>query len=162
MLGHLNRAALEGEAVEVLVDGTGGSSLLLPVDHVLDVTAVVEDPRSTALELEVDVAVDWNRDGILTRLDGGTFRRRSRWYSVELSHGLDEHEIDAVKLVVLRVAARAVVNPEGLATESMGGYVSGFAFDETRLPTLAAPDRRDLDRYRVELRGSATVTSAGS
>lgn len=162
VLGHLKRSSLEPEERTALLDGNGSTVLLLPGDRVVDVVEVVEDPRGDATELVDDEHFEWTGAGVLTRLDGSLWRRRARWYDVTFVEGLFPEEIDAVKGVVCRVAARALVNPEGLATESMGGYVSGFAFDETRLPTLAAGDRRDLDRYAVVGTRGHTRETAGS
>jgi len=162
VLGHLQRPSLEAVEAVGLIDGSGTPVMLLPADHIIDVISIVEDPRGAATDLAVDTAFDWNRDGILHRVDGGVWLRRSRWYEVTISYGLSANEIEAVKLVVLRVAARALVNPEGLSQESMGGYSAGFAFDESRLPTLAAPDRRELDLYRVSMAAPGIFEAVGS
>ena len=134
----------------VLMDGLGATQLLVPRFPLLDVPRIVEDPRGAATVLADAVDYTWSADGILERLDGYTFRRRPRWYEVHLEHGYAATPA-AVQLVVARVCARAIVNPEALATESAGGYTSGFAFDDTRIVTLAAPDRRDLFPYRVSV-----------
>lgn len=134
--------------ISELVDGTGSRDLLVARTPLLEVVSVVEDPRGAATELLEGTGFEWSAHGILERIDGSLWRRRFRWYEVLYRAGF-EAVPPAVELVVLRVAARAVTNPEGLATESGGGYVSGFAFDETRLPTLAPADRRDLDPYRL-------------
>jgi hypothetical protein len=132
----------------IVINGHGRVVELLPVLPVIDVVSVVEDPRGAATALEIDTAVEWSEEGILRRIDGYVFARRLRYYEVELEHGWPATPA-AVKLIVSRVTARAVVNPEALATESAGGYVSGFAFDDTRIVTLATPDRRELLRYKA-------------
>jgi hypothetical protein len=132
------------------LDGSGSRSLLLPKLPVVDVTDVVEDPDGGARALAVGSVVEWSTDGILRRLDGGIFARRLRWYVVTYDHGdATADELARVKLIVLRIAARALVNPEGLTQENVSGYGSTFGFDETRLATLAGPDRRELDEFRV-------------
>lgn len=141
------------EPTTVDLDGNGSYELLLPGAPVLAVASVVEDPdtlETTLHDTELDVTgyIEWSRHGILRRLDGGVFVRRFRWYRVAFRFGYEAVPED-VRNLVLRVAARAFGNPEGLATEAVGGYSAGFAFDDTRLPTLSAPDRRELDAFRL-------------
>lgn len=124
-----------------------GSVLLLPGWPVTAVTAVVDDPDGDDPTDIVD-DIEWDESGVVSFALGGAFTRRARGYEVTFTHGYPEVPED-VRNVVLRVAARAISNPEGLATEGTGGYNAGFAFDETRLPTLSAPDRRELDEYRL-------------
>jgi hypothetical protein len=162
VLGYLGRPSLTA-TVAATVDGSGTRTLLIPGDHLLDVSSVVEDPRDAATELVDGTGFEWSSTGILYRIDGGIFVRRPRWYEVVFEFGLTEPEIDTVKAVVLRVAARTLTNPEGLATESAGGYVSGFAFDATRLSHLADPERRDLDPLVVERGGGlGAIEASGS
>lgn len=151
VLDHCNRATftVTVEPETVLLDGTGTTVILLPAHPVVEVVEVIEDPRGDATELVEDVDFDWSAKGILTALVS-RWRRRSRWYRVAYRHGYPETP-EGVKLIVLRVAARAVTNPEGLATEGTPGYTAGFAFDATRLPTLSAPDRDDLEPYRIQV-----------
>lgn len=143
VLTYCRRAAFASTAVTVRVDGSGTSTVLLPGAPVTEVASVVEDPDGEATDLD---ALEFTSDGILVA--PGRFARRARWYEVTFTSGYAEVPED-VRNVVLRVAARAVTNPEGLATEGTTGYNAGFAFDETRLPTLSAPDRRELDPYRL-------------
>lgn len=135
-----------GDATE-RVDGSGTIVLLLPSTPVADVSAVVEDPDGDALELAAG-DFEWSADGILRRLDGGRWLRRFRYYEVTYDSGYDTVP-DTVKLVTLRVAARAIVNPEGLTQESAGGYAAGYGFDESRFAALAPADRRELEDYRL-------------
>lgn len=140
--------AVEGDVADL--DGNGSSSLLLPKLPVRAVSSVLEGPGLLApLELELGTdapAVEWNTDGILRRTDGGIFYRRLRYYRVTYDHG--EAPPDDVKLVVLRLCARAVTNPEGLTQENVAGYGSTFGFDTTRLAVLSDADRRELFEYR--------------
>lgn len=150
VLTYCRRDQFTEEEVTVRVDGNGGRELLLPGWPVTAVASVVEDPDgATPTDLLSPTAyVEWSADGILSTIGGGRFARRARWYEVTFTHGYPAVPED-VRNVVLRVAARAVSNPEGLATEGVGGYNAGFAFDDTRLPTLSTPDRRDLHEYRL-------------
>lgn len=154
ILGHLQRTELlpatEEAPTVVDLDGTGTGLLVLPLHPVVDLLELVEDPRGSATVLVDDVDFEWTRSGLVRHL-AGRFAYRARWYRATFRAGLTATDVDAVKGVACRVCARAVMNPEGLTNESAGGAVSGFAFDDTRLPTLSAPDRRDLERYRVQV-----------
>lgn len=148
VLAFCNRTAFEELEEELLLDGTGSGVILLPAHPVTEVSSIVEDPRGAATVLLEDVGFDWSAKGILTRIDGGRWIKRSRWYAATVKHGYAAVP-DAVKLVVKRLCARAATNPEGLATESAGGWVGGYAFDDTRLPTVSKPDARDLAPFVV-------------
>lgn len=145
VLTFTRRSSFTSTETTVRVGGTGTGTILLPGWPVSAVTAVVEDPDGDAPG-DLLAYVDWSEDGILTLLTGGRWAARPRFYEVTFTHGYDEVPED-VRNLVLRVAARAFSNPEGLATEGVGGYNAGFAFDDTRLPTLSAPDRRELAAY---------------
>lgn len=143
-------AAVEDEVVRL--DGNGSSSLLLPKLPVREIASLVEDPDGRfgeATELSFDEVVEWNEAGVVRRVDGGVFLNRLRFYAVTYSHG--EAAPDDVKLVVLRVCARAAVNPEGLAQETTAGYTAVFGQDATRLAVLSKPDRDELAPYRVSV-----------
>jgi len=144
VLAYCRRRTFAEVEDTVTLDGNGAYELLLPGAPVTAVSAVTEDPDGDGTDLLVDV--EWSADGILRRTAGGRFVRRFRWYTVTFTHGY-ETVPEAVRNVVLRVAARGVSNPEGLATEGIGGYNAGFAFDDTRLPTLSAPERRELGPF---------------
>jgi hypothetical protein len=140
----------------VHLSGKGATTLLLPETPVVAVTSVAEDPagENTALAGPDDDSpvYEWDDDGILTRIDGGVWRRRARWYVVTYDHGFadDSDELERIKQVVLRVAARAVVNPEGLTQEGAEGYSASYGADTSRLASLSPADRADLARYRVD------------
>jgi hypothetical protein len=145
VLAYTRRSSFTTSTSTVRVAGTGSSTLILPGWPVSAVTAVVEDPDGAAPGELVDY-VEWSEDGVLELLSGGRWAARRRFYEITFEHGYAEVPED-VRNLVLRVAARAFANPEGLATEGVGGYNAGFAFDDTRLPTLSAPDRRELEPY---------------
>lgn len=130
----------------VTLDGTGTDVLLLPELPVTDVTAVTDDGDALA---EADNWA-WTDTGILWRLGGNVWTAGRGRYEVTYDHG---HATipDAIRMVVLRVAARAVNNPEGLTQEGLGGYTAGYGFDSSRFAGLSDADRRELDPYRVAL-----------
>lgn len=135
--------AVEDEVLEV--DGNGSPSMLLPRLPVRGVTELLEDPAGAATELVDGVGFEWSSSGIVRRIDGGIFARRLRFYRVTYAHG--EAAPWSVKLVVLRVCARAAVNPEGATQENATGYGQTFGFDATRLASLSKPDLDDLENY---------------
>lgn len=148
--GYTRRSweAVDGD--EIRLAGTGAPLLLLPRLPVRALTSLVEDPDGGAVALAVtgaDRLVEWDEDGIVRRIDGGIFPRRLRFYAVTYNHG--EAPPEDVKLVVLRICARAVINPEGLTQENVSGYGSTFGFDTTRLAVLAPADKSELAEYRV-------------
>lgn len=125
-----------------VLNGNGSRVLLLPRPPVHDVTAVAEN----GVLLTAGTHYDWDRDGILRRIDGGVWWARARWYAVTYRHGWDG-VTEVPKFVVLRVAARAIENPTGLSQEGTGGYSTSYGFDSNRLPSLNDADRRDLAPY---------------
>lgn len=149
--GYCRRAFAATENEIIRLDGTGSRTLLLPNLPVAEVTEVVEAPGDATYELELidGTNFEWNEDGILRRLDGGRWVPRLRYYRVTYSHGEDVP--DDVKLVVLRICARAVVNPEGLSQENAAGYGSTFGFDESRLAVLSKADKAELADYRISV-----------
>lgn len=148
--GFTRRAweAVDGDVIRLA--GTGAPLLLLPKLPVRDLVSLVEDPDGEAVALAVtgaDRLVEWDEDGIIRRIDGGIFPRRLRYYAATVDHG--EAPDDDVKGVVLRVCARAVINPEGLTQENVSGYGSTFGFDANRLAVLSPADKAELADYRV-------------
>lgn len=145
---YTGRSFAETDGGAELVDGSGTIVMILPGTPVSAVESIVEDPDGAAVELVAGTDFEWSADGILRRLDGGRWFRRFRYYEVTYTRGYDAVPA-AVKLVTLRVAARAVVNPEGLTQESAAGWSGGYGFDEARFAALAPPDRRELEPYRL-------------
>lgn len=144
------RIAHTWEVVEdevAVLDGSGSRTLLLPKLPVRDVLEVVEAPDAAAELVLASTSIEWSVDGRIRRLDGGVFADRLRYYRVTYKHG--EAVPAGVKLVVMRVCARAATNPEGLTSENAPGYGAQFGFDATRLATLAEPDLVDLEPYMV-------------
>lgn len=135
---HRDFAATVGDVF--YLDGSGSSSLLLPKLPIIDVTEVLEAPGDAAYErtLVAGTNFEWNEDGLVRRIDGLPWIRRLRFYKFTVDHGTAVP--DDVKLLILRVCARAVVNPEGLTQEAAAGYSSAFGFDPTRLASLSEPD----------------------
>lgn len=147
--GYCRRAFAATEDEVVYLDGSGSYSLLLPRLPVAGVTEIVEAPGDATYEITLveGTHFEWNEDGLVRRLDGSRWVPRLRYYKVTYSHGEDVP--DDVKMLVLRICARAVINPEGLTQEAAAGYSSAFGFDETRLGVLSKPDKDALSEYRI-------------
>lgn len=150
---------------EVLVNGSGSRVLLLPEAPVRAVTEVLEAAgRTTETVLAGPLAAspvwEWDEDGVLERIDGGVFARRRRFYSVTYDHGFDVVP-DEVKGIVLQVAARAFLNPEGLKQETLGRYSYTLAGEAAGVG-LYGPERGTLDSYFVSRKMREGTASAGS
>jgi len=133
----------------VILNGTGTRVLLLPEAPVSDVGEVLEAVgRTNALALGGPLTTspswEWDDDGVIERIDGGVFTRRRRFYQVTYSHGF-EVVPDEVKGIVLSLASRSLLNPEGVRQETLGRYsytlagaAAGVGLHETELRTLDA------------------------
>lgn len=131
------------------LDGNGARELLLPKAPVIALASVTLDPDETDGDpVDITASVEWSQSGILRYRGGACFPFRRGYIEAVATAGYATIPEDITDLC-LRLASRAVSNPEGLVQESVEGYSASFAFDETRLPTLTAPDRRDLDHYRL-------------
>lgn len=147
--GYCRRAFAATVDEVIYLDGSGSYSLLLPRLPVAGVTEILEAPGDETYEtaLVEGTHFEWNEDGLVRRLDAGRWVPRLRYYKMTYSHGEDVP--DDVKMLVLRICARAVINPEGLTQEATAGYSGAFGFDETRLAVLSKPDKDALVDYRI-------------
>lgn len=130
------------EDEEVTLDGSGSSILLLPDVPVTDVSEITEDDE----ELDPE-SWEWSKAGIVSRIDGGCFQRRLRFYVVTYSHG--EAPPAYVKGICLAVAARAVINPEALSQEGAAGYTVSYGFDSSRFALLTDAEKVALGDARL-------------
>ncbi|VXB24992.1 Gp8 [Arthrobacter sp. 9V] len=83
---------------ELVLDGDGGTDLLAPTGHIIDVTACTNDGA------DVLPALDWSAAGLLT-LSCGRWTRKNRGVRITLTHGFTE--APDVAGVVATVAGRA-------------------------------------------------------
>lgn len=133
---------------EVSLDGTGTDVLLLPELPVTAVASIVDENDSSTLTEDTDYR--WWNNGIVRRLAGNTWIEHPRRYTVTYTHGYATIPA-AIKQVVLRVAARAVSNPSGHASETIGSYSYQAGFDTTaRAAGLSDLDKRELSPWRIE------------
>jgi hypothetical protein len=161
---------VDDDVAELL--GRGTNIILLPEVPVLDVTAVTIIGEGTVDDDVLDGvdtdAPEWRlergydgRVGILRRLCGcwphGRIIRVVYSHGYELggsgSGGASTTEVPgAIRLSVLRSAARGYVNPEGITQESIGRYAVTY---QTAGLVLTATDRAALARYYAGNRGGA-------
>lgn len=127
--------------------GKGTDAILLPELPVVQVRSVLLD--GSALTADEDFVVEYS-PGIIRRL-GGIWSKASR-IEISYDHGY-ENIPPSLKNVCMAVAARALLNPEGLAREGIGSYNVSYpqaAFNAGATIHLTEPDRRLLDPFRVQ------------
>lgn len=128
----------------VTVNGSGARVLALPTMRLAGVSAVLED--GTAVPLE---DVQWSPAGYLWRASPWTTSLRG--VSATIDHGYDEPPVE-VQAVVMSVAARAVVSPDGVVRSQVGEVSVTFsqaAFNVAGGVALLDHERAVLDRYRL-------------
>jgi len=111
-----------------VVDGTGSRVLLLPTLRLVSVEEVRVD--GTVLD---PTTYTWSASGQLERAAG--WPRRFRAIEVDCTHGYDPVP-DALRLVVLELAARSYKNPERLAAKSVGGVSYTYDLSELEMAQL--------------------------
>lgn len=131
------------QAAETLrAGGTTGQELLLPTLRLLSVTSVTVDGVAVAA-----MEYGFTEAGVLIRRAGWSASR----IEVACTHGYSPVP-DDVRAVVLSAAARAVTNPEGLRSVTMGtGYSETYAASagEPAGVNLLGAERRIIDRHRI-------------
>lgn len=120
------------EDEEVLVDGSGTDTILLPELPVVDVSEVsyvsVVPDTLIELEAETDYLVD-RRNGALVRRSSTTFWSEGRGkYKVTYSHGFETIPAD-LRALALTVAAR-LYEQGVIKQETVGGYSATFAAND--------------------------------
>lgn len=131
--------------------GDGSDVLFLPELPVVEVSAVTITPyggSAEALTAGTDYRLELGRDsrvGILRRLPRGLVWTRDAVVEGTYTHGYATTP-PGLKLIVCRIAARAVTNPAGNRQETIGRY-SYTA--ETVGSAISAADLEDLEDYRA-------------
>ena len=106
----------------LILDGPGGTALVLPTGHLVDLTAVVV--RGVLLD---PLAVEWSADGIVR----GNWPARFRSIQVTMQHGYDDTPAD-LAAIVCSIAARHALTPTGAIREQAGS--------NSISPSLVAPN----------------------
>lgn len=127
----------------VTLDGNGQPTFRLPEFPVTAVASVTVD--GIALSYAPD-AYDymWTRSGVLTRRNARDWGTNPQSIVVTYSHGYAVIP-DEIKAACLQLAARAMTNPLGMRSESIGSY-SGTYGDTA---TATDPILDALNTYRV-------------
>lgn len=143
---------------DLVLDGSGKKTLLLPSKHVLNVSAVTEDGHS--------VTVNWSLSGVLTKTAGdvmaypltvegwmypdgrGYWTANDRAIRLTIEHGYAPEEVASVLGVVKSVAARVAMNPSGAITQQRAG-TQGVSMLPGSVP-LFASEKATLQRYRLD------------
>lgn len=132
--------------VETLtLDGSGGSDLLLPSLHVVQLTAVMNDG------IDVTTQVDTSHAGLL-RLTSGTWTNRLGRVTVTLEHGHNLEDVPEVAAIIAGVAKRGPNSGRVDASESVNGSARGGVVDRgapLSIP-LTLTEQDALSTYRLE------------
>jgi hypothetical protein len=106
---------------EVVLDGTGRESVLLPVWPTTAVTSVVLD----GTELAEGSDYSWSDAGILRRADCGRWPDRLRCLQVVYDHGWADIPEDIQEVVLERAEATFTI-PVGVQSKAVGGQSVTF------------------------------------
>ncbi|WP_053692202.1 hypothetical protein [Streptomyces sp. WM6372] len=109
------------EGDEVVLDGNGRESLLLPVWPTVAVTAVLLDDEG----LVAGTDYSWSEAGILRRLDCQVWPARLRCLKVTYSHGWAEIPEDIADAVIEQARAAFRSDP-GVKSKAVGGQSVTF------------------------------------
>ena len=128
---------------DLVLDGSGTSTLFLRTLRLLDVTAA--EVSGTVLDV---TGLEWSEAGYLR--SPGKWPDRLRSVKVTISHGFDD--VPAVAAIVRAIAARASASPTGVVREQAGAVSIGFSLTAPGVSggvVLMDHERRMLDKYRI-------------
>lgn len=124
---------------DITVNGSGGSTLMLPTMKLWDVLACTEQQRGSTDLTTVDVTtLEWADDGYLRR--DGCWTRRLRGVTVTIDHGYDD--VPDLASLCLDLAARVSAGPAGIVQMSAGMRAQTYA------RSLTDEDKFTIDAYR--------------
>lgn len=128
---------------DLVLDGSGTSTLFLRTLRLKDVTAV--ELSGTALDL---ADLEWSEAGFMRR--SGTWPDRLRSVKVSIVHGFED--APDVAAIVRAIAARASASPTGVVREQAGAVSIGFSLTAPGVSggvVLMDHERKQLDAYRI-------------
>ncbi|MEU4256270.1 mobile element protein [Streptomyces fradiae] len=130
----------------VVLDGTGRSSLLLPVWPTVAVTSVTLD----GVLLAEGADYEWSASGVLRRAGGGRWPDRLRCATVVYSHGWAVVPEDIAEAVLDKAAAMYKI-PIGVASKAVGGQSVTYGAQQA----IGVTDQWDkaVQRHRVRTSG---------
>lgn len=120
----------------LVVDGTGGSTLLLPTAHLVEVVALVNDG------IEVDpVNLEWSSSGIVRLRTPSRFSPKLGGVAITVLHGWDMDAVTDLGILTVLVAARVAASPHGETVSQVGGVsfqlvATGSSFTEGEMIAL--------------------------
>lgn len=131
---------------EIILDGEGTSTILLPslLVHDVEEVAIRSRPSTSQAgeEYEPIGEYEWSKIGLLRR-HGAGFPARYRSIRVVLDHGYEEVPADIAQ-VVIELALTALAAPAGITREqtgaisvSYGARAGSIQFSHSQLATLA-------------------------
>jgi hypothetical protein len=129
---------------DVTVDGSGHNFVSLPSLHVTAVNSVTED--GTVLDAG---SYEWSATGQLWR--PWPWSGHFRAIAANITHGFDEVPQD-VRAIVLAVAARAQVSPDGVVRRQAGAVSESYSqtgFNVAGGVSLVPHEKEALARYKL-------------
>lgn len=130
----------------IRLDGTGGTTLLLPSKHVTAIDSLLLDGVEHVRDLR------WSTAGSMVLTGGVSFPDLPGGVEVTLTDGWELDEVPDVQMIMLDIAARVMSAPGAVASQSTNGssvtYRSGT---DGGVPNVAlfASERRALAPYRL-------------
>jgi hypothetical protein len=140
---------ISAEQTTFVCDGSGTTILNLPTLHLFGVDEVRVDGVVLTPPNDDNTVGDyqWSANGQLVRTDGNVWPARFRCAQADVGHGYDTTP-DAVRAVVLVLAARVATNPEGLRSKTVGAVSRSFVF-ETMRGDLSELQIAQISAYRL-------------
>ncbi|MEV5688643.1 mobile element protein [Streptomyces sp. NPDC052164] len=133
---------------EVVLDGLGRASVLLPVWP----TTAVHSVRLDGVLLAEGVGYQWSDSGVLRRLGCDRWPDRLRCLRVIYSHGWATVPEDVAEAVLDKAATMAAV-PHGVASKAVGGQ--SVTYGTQAAVGVTDQWQKCVDRYRIRTAGDA-------
>jgi hypothetical protein len=131
---------------EVVLDGYGGVEIDLPTLRLRNLLRVTNDGS------DIDVAtIDASPDGTIA-LTSGCWSRRLGGIRITMEHGYDIDDVADIQNLIVSIAARAAVSPNGVVQEATGSVnirFSTFGGGASGGVALMSHERELLDSYRL-------------
>jgi hypothetical protein len=135
---------------QVVVDGRGGHSQLLPTLRLVDLLALsIWQVGGTDLVID-PLTVEWSRDGYLRQSACARWPERLRGITATIEHGFEDY--GDLAIMSMTMVARATTNPYGLTSQAVGGVSIGMsttASGQAGGVVLFDGQMAELDSYRI-------------
>jgi hypothetical protein len=110
---------------ELVVDGRGGATVMLPTLRLLNLLALSEVTSSTVITVYPPTEVEWSRDGYLRKRGCGHWTDYLQGITAEVEHGFADY--GDLTVMVLTMVARAKASPFGLTNQAVGSVSVGVS-----------------------------------